>query len=225
MKLNQLFNAVPYQKIQQHLHKELHAIKKLNRDDLDLANAGQWPSSIKLFSLTLIVLGLVSFSHWLIINSYKEDLAAAQTKQARLIEDYGRNVFQAANLVAYQQQILTMETAFNSLVNSLTAAHEVPKLLDAIQQEANQQNLEVVSIKMQPLKQHNFYTQIPFEIKIKGNFHQLATFIAGISNLNHLITLHDFTLVPNAPNSVELVLTLEAQTYRYEQQAQAKVSP
>ena len=45
------------------LKGQLRAIKKLERDDLDLANAGQWPDSVKIFSLICIVAGVVFASH------------------------------------------------------------------------------------------------------------------------------------------------------------------
>ena len=200
------------------LKGQVRAIKKLERDDLDLANAGQWPDSVKIFSLILVVSGVVFASHWLLLSSYKEELTLARQEQAQLLEDYRLRSFQAANLPAYQQQMRIMEEAFSGLLAFLPTSNEVPRLLDDIQQLAGTERLEILALNLREAEDNNFYSQLPFELVVRGDFHHLTSFMAGISNLDRIITLHNFTLQPVKQGSSSLNLVVDAQTYRYEQQ-------
>lgn len=207
-------------KIKQALKDQVSAIKKLERDDLDLANAGQWPESIKLLSLLALLASVVFASHWLLINNYQEELAHAREEQQGLLEDYRRRSFQAANLTAYQQQIHFMEEVLTRLLRFLPTENEVPYLLDEIQALANQQQLELLSLSLKKTEQKNFYSQLPFEITVKGSYHHLANFMAGISSLNRIVTLHEFNLTPSSTTTNHLTLVIEAQTYRYDKQGE-----
>ncbi|GLR63693.1 type 4a pilus biogenesis protein PilO [Marinospirillum insulare] len=196
---------------------QLRAIKKLERDDLDLANSGQWPDLVKIFSLILVVSSVVFAGHWLLISSYKEELAFAQQEQEELLESYRLRSFQAANLAAYQQQMRIMEETFSGLLAFLPSGNEVPRLLDDIQQLADEQRIEILTLNLKDPKDNNFYSQLPFEIEVRGDFHRLANFMVGISNLDRIITLHNFTLQPVNKGSSQLRLNVDAQTYRYDQ--------
>lgn len=222
-KLSKLLAADTQQKFKLWFKGQVRAVKKLERDDLDLAYAGQWPDVIKIASLLLIIGGVVFASHWLLISSYKEELASARQEQQDLLEDYRRRSFQAANLNAYQQQMRIMEETFSGLLAFLPTENEVPRLLDDIQQQADQQRLEILSLNLKKSEQQNFYARLPFEIKVRGDFHHLASFMAGISSLDRIVTLHDFSLTPSSePNILNLVI--EAQTYRYDQKSSSQES-
>lgn len=198
---------------------QLRAIKRLERDDLDLANAGQWPAAIKILSLSLLISSVIFASHWLLISSYKEELTAAREEQQSLLDNYQRRSFQAANLTAYQQQMQVMEQTFFGLLAFLPSENEVPRLLDDIQQQATQQRLEILAFNLKTPEAQNFYTQLPFEIKVRGNFYSLASFMAGISSFDRIVTLHNFSLTPDKAEANILTLEVEAQTYRYDKKA------
>lgn len=207
----------------QWFNAQLNAIKKLEKDDLDLANAGQWPMSIKAMALLLLMASIISISHWLVISSYKETLMLAKKEQLNLLDEYRSTAFKAANLTAYQQQMRLMEATFIHLLAFLPNENEIPHLLDDIQQQATQQRLEIIAFNLKKPEVKHFYTELAFEIKMRGDFHRLTRFMAGISSLDRLVTLHNFSLKPdkNAPalatSEPLLILEIEAQTYRYDQ--------
>lgn len=224
IKVRELLPLAARQKIRLWFKGQLRAIKRLERDDLDLANAGQWPDTIKALSLLLIVGGVVFASHWLLLSSYKEELASARQEQQDFLEDYRRRSFQAANLTAYQQQMRIMEEAFSGLLAFLPTENEIPRLLDDIQQLADQQRIEIQALSIKQPEQQNFYTRLPFEIKVGGDFNRLSSFIAGISSLDRIITLHNFTLTPTLPGTNNLNLVIDAQTYRYDQKTNSEAA-
>lgn len=197
------------------------AIKRLEKEDLDLERAGQWPDLIKGTALLLLLISVLFASNWLLIGSVRENLQSYQDEQQRLFERYQTRAFQAANLAAYQQQMRVMEATFADLLSKLPIEREIPRLIEDIQDQADRQRLEVQALNLRSEQNKDFYTELPFEIRVRGDFHRLASFMAGISSLDRIITLHDFTMSPHSrgqPTQVSLVL--QARTYRYDESIQ-----
>lgn len=209
----------PYlpKKLRAWLAAQSRAIKRLEKDDLDLQRAGQWPDLIKGLVLFGLLVAVPFASNWLLIGSLRDQVDAARSEQAELYERYRVRAFQAANLEAYQQQMKMMEATFNELLGKLPAAREVPRLLEDIQEQANLHRLDLRALSLRDDQRRDFYSELPFEIRAQGSFHQLASFMAGISSLDRIITLHDFTLSPietGQPTQVNLVL--QARTYKHD---------
>lgn len=200
--------------------KEVAKVKALTKDDLELNNSGQWPASIKLLVLTCLLFGLIYASHWLILNSYKEELESVKQQQELLYEEYKVFSFQTANLEAYQQQLVIMQEALEELLNFLPATSNIPPLLDSIQQEADKLKLELTSLVLKPEKTTNYYVELPFTLEAKGSYHQLAKYLAKLSSLDRILTLHDFNLRPEKSDPNQLKLSVEAQAYRRDKSLQ-----
>lgn len=198
---------------------QLHAIQRLDYHDFDLINAGQWPTLIKLLSSFLLTLSIIFTSHLLLINTAKKEQIKTKEEQQRLLTNYQQQSSKAVNLTAYQEEIQAIEQALSDLLSALPSENEVPRLLDDIQQQANLNQLELLALKLQPPEIKALYIQLPFEIKVKGDFYQLTRFISGISHFNQLVTLHNFNLLPNAEKTKGLTLTIDAKTYRYNYQS------
>ncbi|MNZ73810.1 Pilus assembly protein, PilO [compost metagenome] len=49
-----------------------------------------------------------------------------------------------------------------------------------------------------------------------GGYHDLATFVSGVSSLPRIVTLHDFEIKPaSADSTSKLRMSILARTYRY----------
>lgn len=210
-------NLQARQKIRHWLQGQWRAIKRLERDDLDLSSAGQWPAALKILSLLLIIGSVITASYWLVLSNSQQQLEQVRQEQEKLFQAYQPKTFQAANLPAYQQQMVIMEETFSGLLTRLPSENEIPRLLDDIHQQAARHRLELQALTLQAPRPQAFYNELPFEIRATGDYHRLASFMAGISALDRIITLHDFSLAPSRPGSPLLTLSIQARTYRYDQ--------
>ncbi len=204
------------------LASQFRAIKRLDKEDLELQYAGQWPTALKILLLLAIFIAVVYASNWLLLDSARDRLNTASQQQERLFEDYRLKSFQAANLSAYRQQMVVMEGNFEALLAKLPAQSEVPRLLEDIHELAELYRLDLQSMTLRNEQQREFYTELPFEIQVRGDYHRIANFLAGISALDRIITLHNFRLSPTSGqgSNTQLNLVIEARTYRYDGQAQ-----
>jgi len=57
---------------------------------------------------------------------------------------------------------------------------------------------------------------LPINIKVVGGYHDLATFVSGVSSLPRIVTLHDFEIIPEKNETTsKLRMSIVAKTYRY----------
>ncbi len=117
---------------------------------------------------------------------------------------------------AVKAQMKEMEESFGALLRQLPSDTEVPGLLEDITRTGLGSGLEFEEIKLLPEVAQQFYIELPIQISVVGGYHDLATFVSGVSSLPRIVTLHDFEIKPVAPGSTsKLRMSILAKTYRY----------
>ena len=61
----------------------------------------------------------------------------------------------------------------------------------------------------------DFYAELPIEIRLRGNYHELGEFASGIAALPRIVTQHNVSIRPKGKESKKLVMETTAKTYRY----------
>ena len=205
------------------LKQSLESLKSIDINDLDVNNLGAWPAPVK-FLTGLILFIVVLFLGY---NFYLKDMQASleqyRCEELSLKESFASKAFQAANLEAYKEQMKDMEQSFGALLKQLPSDTEVPGLLEDITRTGLGSGLEFQEIKLMPEVTQQFYVELPIQIKVQGTYHDLATFVSGVSSLPRIVTLHDFAVAPLAKESpTRLSMDITAKTYRYNDQGAAQ---
>jgi type IV pilus assembly protein PilO len=77
-------------------------------------------------------------------------------------------------------------------------------------------NLDIRSIKLDKEAETEFYTELPINIDVAGEYHDFGAFVSAVAGLGRIVTLHDFTVKPaGGKNNKQLNLQIVAKTYRY----------
>ncbi|MEE4192219.1 MAG: type 4a pilus biogenesis protein PilO [Halieaceae bacterium] len=193
----------------------LKSVQEFDINDLDLDNIGAWPLAIKVIVWVLALVGVLALGYFYHIQNLQTTLVAAQNKEVELREEFERKAFQAANLEAYRKQMQEMEESFGALVSQLPSDTEVPGLLEDITNKGMMNGLEFSSIELQAEVAREFYIELPIQIVARGSYHDLGAFVSGMASLPRIVTLHDFVIRQQDPNSAILSLNITARTYRY----------
>lgn len=193
--------------------------------NLDFNNIGIWPKPIKIFFISLSFLIFMFLGYQIDIKRQLNDLDNQKNHETELKNSYLFKQHISSNLIAYQKQYQEINNKFNKLLKDLPTQSEIPFLLEEISKCALTNGLEVHLFKPLPEKNNEFYAEIPMEISVSGNFHQIAKFISDISSLDRIVTFHDFILAhPKQDDSNtelkkvdknKLLLEIKAKTYRY----------
>lgn len=196
--------------------ESLESLRKVDFAELDLSNLGSWPAPIKFIAsvfLLAVVLGLGYYFH---LQDLQLQLEQQRAQEVMLKQQFSTKAFQAANLEAYKEQMAEMENSFGALLRQLPSDTEVPGLLEDITRTGLGSGLEFEEIKLQPEVAQQFYIELPINIKVTGGYHDLATFVSGVSSLPRIVTLHDFDIVPDKNETTsKLRMSIVAKTYRY----------
>ncbi len=197
------------------LADSLKSLNEFDVNDLDLNNAGIWPTPVKII-VALIVFGLiVGGGYWFFVKDQYAQLERVQKTEQELRKKYEEKAYQVANLEVFKAQMAEMEETFGALVRQLPSETEVPGLLEDITNTALGSGLSLQEIKLQPEQQRDFYAELPINIRVTGTYHELASFVSSVASLPRIVTLHDLTIKPTGGDGEQLDMQVVARTYRY----------
>ncbi|MGF2736588.1 type 4a pilus biogenesis protein PilO [Marinobacter sp. DUT-1] len=197
------------------LADSLKSLNEFDVNDLDLNNAGIWPTPVKVI-VALIVFGLiVGGGYWFFVKDQYAQLERVQKTEQELRKKYEEKAYQVANLDVFKAQMAEMEETFGALVRQLPSETEVPGLLEDITNTALGSGLSLQEIKLQPEQQRDFYAELPINIRVSGTYHELASFVSSVASLPRIVTLHDLTIKPTGGDGEQLDMQVVARTYRY----------
>lgn len=204
---------------------EWQRLQSVDWQALDVKEAGEWPTLLKgLCCLLAFVIVFGGLSWWL-VGEKRIALEAAQRQEVRLLGEYRGKVGEAAFLPEVRDQLTLLEEQISSMRAMLPTSAEIPTLLDGISDAAVSNNLTIETIRLRPTVLNTHYIEHPFDIQVRGGFHELARFVADISQQARIITQQDVTLVPVEQGSDTLRMSLLARTYSYIDDAEQGGTP
>ncbi|EXJ10331.1 MULTISPECIES: type IV pilus inner membrane component PilO [Nitrincola] len=192
-----------------------NAFRGFDINNLDFNAAGNWPVGVK-FIAYLLVFGVVI---GLGIHFYVVDKEAILEREIRQEPDlraqFESKAFQVARLDTLRLQMADVEERFSEILKQLPTEKEVPGLLEDISDIGRNAGLNIELIALQPEVKEQFYIGLPINIQVSGTYHQMGEFVSGVSAIERIVTLHDYSIREVAGSN--LTMTINAKTYRYEQ--------
>lgn len=195
--------------------ESLKGLQNIDLAELDLNNLGSWPVAVKVVAAALLAAAVLAGAWHLHLSGLQMQLEGQRAEEETLKQQFATKAFQAANLEAYKVQMAEMEADFGALLRQLPSDTEVPGLLEDITRTGLGSGLEFEEIKLQPEIAQQFYIELPIQMKVVGDYHDLATFVSGVASLPRIVTLHDYEIKPLGKDTSKLGMTILAKTYRY----------
>lgn len=181
---------------------------------LDPKQPGNWPWPIKLGAFVLIFIGIQALAYFLLWQDQTEKIEKGRQDVAKQKEVFLEKKRLAVNLDAYKQQRAEIEQAFGALLKQLPNKSEMDALLIDINQAGLGRGLAFELFK--PAEKENvteFYAELPVNIKVTGNYHDLGAFASDVAKMPRIVLLTDLKLDP--PTGGVLSMEAVAKTYRY----------
>ena len=199
-------------------------INSFDVNDIDWNNMGSWPLVGRIVFAILVFLVVLIALYFVSIEGLVTQHNQVVSQEATLKTDFETKAFRVANLAAYKKQLNEIEESFGSLLRQLPRDTEVPGLLEDITAAAQGASLEIVSIKLDDEVETEFYTELPINIDVIGEYHDFGAFVSAVAALGRIVTLHDFDVVSakDSANENKLNLKIIAKTYRYNDELNKK---
>ena len=180
---------------------------------LNLRDIGNWPPAPKIGVLALLFLAIIAAGAFLDWKDGYQALDQSREQEAKLREQYASKKAKAINYDLYRQQLAEIEQSFGALVKQLPNRAEMDALLTDINQAGLGRGLQFELFK--PAAQErmaDFYAELPNNIRITGNYHDMGAFASDIAQLPRIVTLNDVAI---ANDKGVLSMDAVAKTYRY----------
>jgi type IV pilus assembly protein PilO len=143
-----------------------------------------------------------------------EQLEAARAEQEKLKQDYLNKKRQAVNLDLHRQQLREIDTQFGALLRQLPNKSQMDALLVDINQAGLGRGLQFELFKPAPQEtQREFYAELPIQVKVTGNYHDMGAFASDVGQLSRIVTLNDVKI--EAQKDGNLGMEAIARTFRY----------
>ena len=198
--------------------EQLTALNEFDLADLDMENIASWPLMLKRIVLALLYIVILVAGFYLHVDDLNIELRGAEREEQALRQDFEKKAFEAANLEAYQAQLVEMEQRFGALVAQLPSETEVPGLLEDITDKGELNGLSIQRIDLLDEQAQTFYNELPIAIEAVGSYHDLGAFISGMAGLPRIVTLHDFEILIDTEATPMLQMSILAKTYRYREE-------
>ena len=181
---------------------------------LDPKQPGNWPWAVKAGAFLLIFIAIQVAAYFLFWQGQQEQIEKGRQDVAKLKDQFIEKKKLAVNLEAYKQQRAEIEQAFGALLKQLPNKSEMDALLIDINQAGLGRGLAFELFK--PADKENvteFYAELPVNIKVTGNYHDLGAFASDVAKMPRIVLLTDLKLDP--PKDGVLTMEAVAKTYRY----------
>jgi type IV pilus assembly protein PilO len=187
----------------------LDELRRLNPRDI-----GSWPVLPKLGALLLLLILVLVAGYWFDWSAQWDKLNASRNKESDLRTQYLDKKSKAVNLEAYRKQLADIEQSFGAMLRQLPNKSEMEALLSDINQAGLGRGLQFELFK--PASQEilsDFYAELPINIKVAGNYHDIGAFTSDVSQLSRIVTLNNVAL--GLDKDGKLTMDAVARTYRY----------
>ena len=173
---------------------------------------GIWPWGAKVAVLSLVFLIIMIFAALIDWRDQWDQLEAGQKEEETLRQSWLVKKQQAVNLDAYRQQLKDIEQQFGALLKQLPNKSEVDALLTDVNQAGLGRGLDFELFRPGPQRVSDFYAELPVQIKVTGNYHDMGAFASDVAQLSRIVTLDNVVILAEKNGlSMEAI----AKTFRY----------
>ncbi len=156
-------------------------------------------------AVVLFLLPVVLFYFVLFQPQVKESNRLAKEK-ASIIKKLQAAKIKAANEGKLKEELAAMEQLFEETATLLPKEKEIPSLLTNISALGRGSGLDFLTFKPIAEIPKDFYSEIPIEIKVRGPYHNMGSFLDQVSKLDRIVTVANINMGGPKKDAGEMLL-------------------
>ncbi|CAN5247941.1 type 4a pilus biogenesis protein PilO [soil metagenome] len=183
-------------------------------DNLNMRDVGTWPPVPKIAALLFMLIVILIAGWFFYWSTLLDELNAAQQEEIALKSEYKGKLQQAINLDALLKQREQVKQYVLALEKQLPSKAEMDALLSDINQAGLGRGLTFELFKPGQIAPRDYYAELPINVRVVGNYHDIGTFTSDIANLPRIVTLNNLEIKSDEKTN-RLSLDAIAKTFRY----------
>ncbi len=183
---------------------------------VDLSGPGRWPPSVRAVAITLALAAVLVLGVRILgVDADYALLESARREEAELRSRFEQAQRRAASLTAYREQLDEIGDSYGRQPGRLSATTEIPGMLADISQAGINAGLEERLFQPMEEQRREFHVELPINLSLSGDYHQLGRFVGEVSAMPRLVTLHDLRIRRlDGGGPGDLLMDVTAMTYR-----------
>ena len=161
---------------------------------------------------------LVFGAYWYFVYSGRRaETLAVMAKITDLREQRDNKQKLVANIGQLQETVRDLGAQLKQAEARLPDSKEIPDLLSSISSAGRDSGLEVISFRQRTEQLRDFYAEVPVDVTVRGNYHEVATFFDRVGQLDRIVNVGDIVMqTPKREGDEMIVDTLcSATTFRF----------
>lgn len=189
--------------------------KRLAQDfkGLDPNDPGMWPLAPRVAVMAGLLAAMLGAFWWFDWQEQADTLAQREQEEVQLRDSWVAKKRQAVNLDEHRRQLAEIDRQFGALLKQLPNRAEMDSLLSDINQAGLGRGLQFELFKPGNNVVKEFYAEMPIDIRVTGNYHELGEFAGDVARMPRIVTLNNLAI--NTDKDGRLKLEAKAITYRY----------
>lgn len=184
--------------------------------DLGGLHPGLWPLVPRILSAIGLCVFVLFVGWWFYWSTQLEEIDLGQQEEQKLKDTFKSKVQQSISLDALKEQRKLVLQYVSRMEKQLPSTAEYAAVLDDINSAANGRGLSMDIFKPAVASIKDYYAELPIEIQMVANYHDMAQFVADIAKLPRIVTLNNLTLtVSKDAKKPGIIMDGVAKTYRY----------
>lgn len=193
-------------------------------EELAFSDNYRQTSTRRIMLAIIVFAGIIAIGYLFDLHRLQLNYFSQHQQYILLQQQFSKIQQQTSDLNSARIELTKLQATFNSIHQDMVTSDNSQTLVNNILQAATTSGIQVNMIKPQTLLQQNFYSVLPIQITVTGNYPQLSDFIKLLNQLKMLMTFPEFTLthananlstaMDSAPNnSDKLILTMTINVY------------
>ena len=145
--------------------------------------------------VAVVAVLLVGAVYWNFVYSgrraYMNDLIA-KNETLRQSRDAKQKLI--TNLDTVRSAVRDLEAQVHEAEVRLPDQKEIPDLLSSVSSAGRAAGLEIMLFRLKAERYQDFYAEVPVEVLVRGNYHQVAKFFDRVSQLDRIVNVSDISM-------------------------------
>lgn len=167
--------------------------------------------------LAVIGISFAAGYYFLFYEDKAAELKQLHTQELELQRKLSEVRSVAANIAAFEAEIAQLEIKLKTALRQLPNEKQLEVLLTDISNLGKTSGIEIKSFKRNGEVVHDFYAEVPIDIALEGEFHDIAEFFDLMSKLPRIVNMGSLSIGVAHESEAATVLSVQgtATTFRF----------
>ena len=181
----------------------------LSEINWDLNTSGTWPLPVKIIAGVIVSTLVAGGWYYYNIKDQLSELEAIEKKEQELKQSFETKQRKAVNLQDYRDQLSQIEASLGEMLRQMPTKAEVASLLVDISQTGLASGLEFRLFKPAGVIRKEFYSELPINIEVIGQYEEMGLFVSGLASLPRIVTVHNVSINPIKEKTMQMNATIK----------------